>query len=83
MRRNLVHLAVLALLLPGAALALGLGEIRLRSALNAPLDAEIDLLGATPEELAGLQPRLASRVSTTRIPRALPHCVQRVTRDGS
>ena len=61
MRRNLAHLAVLALLLPGAALALGLGEIRLRSALNAPLDAEIDLLGATPEELAGLQPRLASR----------------------
>ena len=61
MRRNLVQLAVIALLLPGAALALGLGEIRLRSALNAPLDAEIDLLGATPEELAGLQPRLASR----------------------
>lgn len=61
MHRNLVHLAVLALLLPGAALALGLGEIRLHSTLNAPLDAEIDLLGATPEELAGLQPRLASR----------------------
>jgi len=59
--RTLVQLAVLALLLPGAAQALGLGEIRLHSTLNAPLDAEIELLGATPEELAGLQPRLASR----------------------
>lgn len=60
-RHNPVSLAVLGLLLPGAALALGLGEIRLRSTLNAPLDAEIELLGATAEELAGLQPRLASR----------------------
>ena len=49
------------LLMPPAALALGLGEIRLGSALNEPLSAEIDLVAATPEELAALQAQLASR----------------------
>ena len=50
-----------ALAAPSLAHALGLGDIRLSSALNQPLDAEIDLLNATPEELAGLQANLASR----------------------
>ena len=49
------------LLAPQAALALGLGDIRLGSALNEPLSAEIDLVAATPEELAALQAQLASR----------------------
>ena len=40
--------------------ALGLGDIRLQSALNQPLRAEIDLLSATPEELAALTVSLAS-----------------------
>lgn len=40
--------------------ALGLGDIRLQSALNQPLRAEIDLLSATPEELAALTVALAS-----------------------
>jgi pilus assembly protein FimV len=48
------------LLAPTAALALGLGEIRLKSALNEPLAAEIDLVAATPEELAALKAELAS-----------------------
>jgi pilus assembly protein FimV len=48
------------LLAPAAALALGLGEIRLNSSLNEPLTAEIDLVAATPEELASLQAQLAS-----------------------
>ena len=39
--------------------ALGLGDIELYSALNQPLDAEIDLVSATPEELAGLSVALA------------------------
>jgi pilus assembly protein FimV len=48
------------LLTPAAALGLGLGEIRLNSALNQPLSAEIDLVAATPEELNALDAHLAS-----------------------
>ncbi len=40
--------------------ALGLGDIRLSSALNEPLSAEIELLSATPEELDNLSVILAS-----------------------
>ncbi len=49
------------LLAPPVALPLGLGEIRLGSALNEPLSAEIDLVAATPEELGALQAQLATR----------------------
>lgn len=45
---------------PAAVFALGLGEIRLNSALNQPLDAEIELVSATPEELENLKIALAS-----------------------
>ena len=38
-----------------AAMALGLGDIHLHSSLNAPLDADIDLIGATPEDLSSLK----------------------------
>lgn len=48
------------LLAPTAVLGLGLGEIRLNSALNEPLSAEIDLVAATPEEVGALQAQLAS-----------------------
>ena len=46
---------------PAAAFALGLGDVRLLSQLNAPLDAEIEVLGATPEEMATLKAQIASR----------------------
>jgi pilus assembly protein FimV len=46
---------------PSAALALGLGDIHLLSTLDAPLNAEIELIGATPDELASLKPQIASR----------------------
>ena len=59
--RKLVHFLLLGLIAPGSAFALGLGEIHLKSALNAPLDAEIDITGATAEELSGLNAGLASR----------------------
>jgi pilus assembly protein FimV len=49
-----------ALLLASQAWALGLGDIRLSSALNEPLRAEIELLAATPEELENLTIQLAS-----------------------
>lgn len=48
------------LCLAGQAWALGLGDIRLDSALNQPLRAEIELLAATPEELNNLEVQLAS-----------------------
>jgi pilus assembly protein FimV len=48
------------LLTPTAALGLGLGEIRMGSALNEPLSAEIDLVAATAEELGALEAHLAS-----------------------
>jgi pilus assembly protein FimV len=53
----------LALLLtvPSAAFALGLGDIRLLSPLNSPLDAEIEVVDATPEDLQTLQAQVASR----------------------
>jgi pilus assembly protein FimV len=53
-------LAVLASLAPAIALGLGLGDIRLHSALNQPLDAEIDLLAATDDELNSIKVRLAT-----------------------
>ncbi|HUK01970.1 MAG TPA: FimV/HubP family polar landmark protein [Steroidobacteraceae bacterium] len=53
-------LATLALS-PAAALALGLGDIHLNSTLNAPFDADIEVIGATPDQLTTLKPAIASR----------------------
>jgi pilus assembly protein FimV len=50
---------------PASAWALGLGDIRLLSSLNSPLDAEIELI-ATPDELAGLKAQVASRETFAR-----------------
>jgi pilus assembly protein FimV len=50
----------LIILLSSEVFAIGLGEIKLDSALNEPLRAEIELLSATPEELADLKVSLAS-----------------------
>ncbi len=63
--RYVVRALFLAGLMPAGALALGLGDIHLKSALNAPLNAEIDLT-ATAEELRGLKVALASRDSFAR-----------------
>jgi pilus assembly protein FimV len=53
--------AALLLMLPSAAFALGFGDIRLLSPLNAPLDAQIELTDATPEEMQTLQAQIGSR----------------------
>ena len=54
--------AVSALLLaPQAVFGLGLGDIRVNSALNEPLAAEIELVAPTAEELSTLGAQLASR----------------------
>jgi pilus assembly protein FimV len=54
-------LASLVIALPPAAFAVGLGDVHLLSSLNAPLDAEIELVGATPEEMAVIKAQLASK----------------------
>jgi pilus assembly protein FimV len=52
---------MMALSMPGAAHALGLGEIHVDSALNERFAAEIDIVGATALELADLRAKVASR----------------------
>jgi pilus assembly protein FimV len=54
------------LLSPSLSWALGLGEIHLNSALNEPMNAEIDLIAAAPDELSALRATLASREAFTR-----------------
>jgi len=51
---------VLVILLSSEAWALGLGDIRMNSALNEPLNARIELLSGAPEELDNLNLGLAS-----------------------
>lgn len=61
MRRHLPRLLLLgAMLSPTTLYALGLGEIRLNSALNQPFDADIEVIAPTREELAELKVSLAS-----------------------
>jgi len=52
---------MMALSMPGAANALGLGDIHVDSGLNERLAAEIDIVGATATELAALQAAVANR----------------------
>ena len=67
MPRRLVRYSLaLILLLSSQAFALGLGEIRINSALNEPLRADIELLSATPEELDALKVVLASEATFER-----------------
>ncbi|MEA3149851.1 MAG: pilus assembly protein FimV, partial [Gammaproteobacteria bacterium] len=51
---------------PSLSWALGLGEIHLNSSLNEPMNAEIDLVAAAPDELTALRASLASREAFTR-----------------
>lgn len=51
---------ILGLFIAGDTFALGLGEIRLNSALNEPLNADIQLVSASPEDIADLKVALAS-----------------------
>ncbi len=59
--RQCGQLLLLALLSPTVALALGLGDIHLKSTLDAPLDADIDLVDAEAEDLSTLKASLAPR----------------------
>ncbi|MGB5577047.1 MAG: hypothetical protein WBM88_06535, partial [Woeseiaceae bacterium] len=67
MWQRLTHISlVLVLLLSSEVWAIGLGDIRMDSALNQPLRAEISLLSATPEEVAALKVNMASAATFTR-----------------
>ena len=54
------------LLIPSLSWGLGLGEIHLNSALNEPMNAEIDLIAAAPDELTALRASLAPKDAFTR-----------------
>lgn len=58
MKRKCILLVVLGIL-PGVVSALGLGNIELRSNLNEPFEARIELLSVTAEELSTLRVSLA------------------------
>ncbi|MEO5962554.1 MAG: FimV/HubP family polar landmark protein [Thermomonas sp.] len=60
-------LATLLLLAAGNALALGLGQIEVKSRINEPLLAEIPIVSTTPGELQALQARLASPETFRRV----------------
>jgi len=67
LRRVAIGLVTACLvILPISAHALGFGSIRVKSALNEPLNAEIDLLSATEADLKGLKVGLASREAFAR-----------------
>jgi pilus assembly protein FimV len=59
LRPSVLKILILGLLAPGAALALGLGEIHVESALHQPLTAQIEIVGAGPENFAGLSATIA------------------------
>ena len=62
LQKLLARLSLVTLLLaPGFTYALGLGEIDIHSALNQPLDAEIELVGFDPSEIDEIRVELASQ----------------------
>ncbi len=79
MSRRLKRLwLLLPLLLASQSWALGLGDIRLSSALNEPLRAEIELLAATAEDLDNLSVQLASAETFARYDLDRPLYLSRV-----
>jgi pilus assembly protein FimV len=64
---TLPRLMLMACLLsPSLSWGLGLGEIHLNSSLNEPMNAEIDLIAAGPDELNVLRANLAPKEAFTR-----------------
>jgi pilus assembly protein FimV len=65
-RKLLGAIVAAALFLPETAYTLGLGEIEVNSALNQKLNANIELLSATPEDTETIIVKLASRKEFSR-----------------
>ena len=59
-------LLTFSLTVPTASMALGLGDIRVDSALHQPLVAQIELVGAADEELGRLSAAIASATGLNR-----------------
>ncbi len=72
-RIRLVSIALVFSLLPGIALSLGFGSIKLFSYLNEPLDAEIELAGAEDINPSQLTVSLASAEDFKKIDMARPY----------
>jgi len=66
-RRLALGLALMGSLIPGLSHALGLGEIKVDSALNQPLKAEIAVLAASPDEVIDIVARLADEEAFERL----------------
>jgi pilus assembly protein FimV len=79
-------LLMMALSMPGTGHAMGLGDIHVNSKLNEPLAAEIDIVGATADELMGLRASLANRETFQRFgferPAFLSSTTFKVTQNG-
>src|SRR6266481_5498570 len=77
---------MMALSVPGAAHALGLGDIHVDSGLNERLAAEIDIVGATPLDLTDLRAAVANRETFLRYgadrPSFLSSTTFKVTQDS-
>lgn len=67
-----IAVAAALLLAAGQAMALGLGQIQVKSQRNQPLLAEIPIISVTPGELEALQARLASPETFRRVGLAPP-----------
>lgn len=65
-RKILASLVAGALFLPNTGFTLGLGEIEVNSVLNQKLNADIELLSATPEDAETIIVKLASRQEFSR-----------------
>src|SRR2546423_8010364 len=85
-RSSLPALLGMTLVLPSATLAFGLGDIHVKSALHEPLAAEIDLVGATDDDLAALTAGIADAETFQRYglerPAALSTTTFTVSKDG-
>jgi len=77
---------MMALTMPGAVNALGLGDIHVDSALNERLAAEIDIVGATPLDLTDIRAAVANRETFLRYgadrPSFLSSATFKVTQDA-
>lgn len=78
MRKLTLSLAVMAALLPARGYPLGLGEIELNSALNQELNAEIEILSASPEDAEQLIVQLGSREAFNRAGIDRPYLLQQL-----
>jgi pilus assembly protein FimV len=65
--RKLALVVLTGFLIPGLAHALGLGEIKVDSALNQPLKAEITVLSANPDEVIDIVAKLADQEAFDRL----------------